>query len=192
MSLSARQAYLSIAEYLSWEVMAAVRHEYVAGRVFPLASASEGHKVIAGNLFARIRGHIRGSGCRVYQANMKLRLDIEECVYYPDVMATSEPFDTNSAYKVAPCLIVEVLSPVTRRTDLGEKRLAYRKIESLREYLVVHEDRRLVDVHRRDTAGKWRASVLGMDQKLVLNSLPNGPLELTPDDIYEDVPDLTR
>lgn len=190
MTLSARQTYLSIDEYLSWEVMAAVRHEYVAGRVFPLASASEGHKIIAGNLFARIHGHLRGTGCRVFQANMKLRLDAEECVYYPDLMATSEPVEAKSAYKTAPCLVIEVMSPGTRRTDLGEKRLAYRKIESLREYAVVHQDRRLIDLYRRDGTGKWQAFTIGTEQKLILNSLPNGPLDFTPDDIYQDVPEL--
>ncbi len=46
-------------------------------------------------------------------------------------------------------LIVEVLSPSTERIDKFEKFLAYRALDSLHEYLLVHQDFREVRLFRR-------------------------------------------
>jgi Uma2 family endonuclease len=57
----------------------------------------------------------------------------------------------------------------------------------MREYVIVHQDRRRVELHRKNDKGKWQKAVLGERDQFVLESLPSGPLTLSMDDVYEDV-----
>ncbi len=187
MSLPARVLNITAEEYLEMEAESPVKHEYVAGQTFALAGASDAHNIIAGNIHALIRAALRGSGCRVYLAEMKVWIEEIKAFYYPDVMATCEPFDPKSVFKNRPFLIVEVLSPSTKSTDRREKLSAYGHLDSVREYVVVYQDRRRIEAHRKDTLGNWQTVVLGEHDELQLDSLPAGPLILTMAQIYEDV-----
>ena len=53
----------------------------------------------------------------------------------------------------APTLVAEVLSPATSAYDRGAKFAAYRKLPSLREYVLIDPERLSVDVFRRDGDG---------------------------------------
>lgn len=187
MSLPARPINYSVEEYLEMEAKSDVRHEYIAGQIFAMAGSSEAHNVIAGNIFARLRASLRGSGCRAFIFDMKAHVERDDAFYYPDVMATCEAFDAGSLFKSRPFLIVEVLSRSTATIDRREKLAAYRRLDSLREYAVVYQDRRCVELHRKDDDGQWQTLILGEQDKLYFKSLPTGPLVMTMDDIYEDV-----
>lgn len=178
---------ISAEEYLALEEKSEIRHEYVAGYIFAMAGASDAHNIIAGNVYARLRQHIRRNGCRVYAVDMKVRVEAVDAFYYPDVMVTCEPFVAKSVFKSKPILLVEVLSPGAEVTDRREKLSAYFKLESLIEYVLISQDERRVEIYRRDKRGKIQMQVLGADHEVRLESTPNGPLTLTMDDIYEDV-----
>jgi Uma2 family endonuclease len=96
-----------------------------------------------------------------------------------------EPFDAKTVIKTEPALLIEVLSPSTRQTDRREKLVAYQKIASLKEYVIVWQDRQQVEVYRRDSDGNWDVILLRKGEELVLESLPNVPLKLPFDTIYE-------
>lgn len=51
-----------------------------------------------------------------------------------------------------PMVIVEVLSPTTQRNDRGDKRLAYRQLPSLREYVLVSQDRVRVELFAEEAS----------------------------------------
>ncbi len=155
MNLPAQVAPLSVAEYLEGEQCSDVRHEYVAGQVFAMAGAGEKHNRIAGNLFFHLRAATRGTPCGTFISDMKVRVDAHDAFYYPDVLLDCDPDDSEPLYKRSPCLIAEVLSPWTEVIDRREKLLAYRALESLRYYLLVSQEWRLVEVYRRDPAGGW-------------------------------------
>jgi len=71
------------------------------------------------------------------------------------VVVTCSPLDHSTPVIVEPVIIVEVMSPSSETTDTGLRWLAYRQIPSLRHYLVLAQDQRLVHVHSR--AGDiWR------------------------------------
>jgi len=178
---------LSVEEYLALEEKSEVRHEYVAGYIFAMAGATDAHNIIAGNVYAHARLHIRRSGCRAYIVNMKVRVEAVDAFYYPDVMVTCEPFAAKSVFKSKPILLVEVLSPGTELTDRREKLSAYFKLESLIEYVLISQDEKRVEIYRRDKRGKIQMLVLGANDEVRFESLPNGALTLTMDDIYEDV-----
>lgn len=178
---------ISVEEYLAFEEKSEVRHEYVAGHTFAMDEATEAHNLIAGNVLARLRPHIRRSGCRVYAVDMKVRVEAVDAFYYPDVMVTCEPFAAKSVFKSKPILLVEVLSPGTAVTDRREKLSAYFKLESLIEYVLISQDEKRVEIYRRDQRGKIQMQVLVANNEIRFESTPNGPLTLTMDDIYEDV-----
>lgn len=154
--------FIDEAAYLQAERASTVKHEYVAGVVFAMAGASKTHGTLAGNAFFALRAHLRGGACRVWMADMKVRVAAASAYYYPDVVVSCDPRDlapeAPQDYLEAPQLIVEVMSPATEAIDRREKWLAYRQLESLQEYVLIDQGRRWVEVFRRTPAG-WTQAV---------------------------------
>ena len=186
MIASPQHPYLTPDEYLQIEDMGNIKHEYIDGRVYAMAGASDPHVTVAGNLFALLRSHVRGSGCRIYIADMKARIESLNRFYYPDVMVTCDPRDQEtSTYKRFPCLIVEVLSDSTEAFDRGDKFVDYQELESLREYVLFNTKRQRVECFRRNEQGLWvLQSYTPQQTSLRLDSVDfEGTLEA----LYEDV-----
>jgi len=173
------------ADYLRVEETAAVRHEFVAGRVHAMAGASERHNRIALNIAFHLRAATRGRTCRAFMADMKLRLDEGPLFYYPDAMLVCDPADDHPTYKRAPCLIAEVLSPATAAIDQREKWAAYRGLPSLRYYLLVDSERLWARAFFRDAQGGWLEQELDRDDALEI-ACNGARVVLTLDDLYED------
>ncbi|EXJ16578.1 Uma2 family endonuclease [Imhoffiella purpurea] len=176
-------------EYLAGELESPVKHEYLAGQVFAMAGASEAHVTISLNLASLLRPHVRGGPCRVYMADMKVRVEAADAFFYPDVFATCSEADAALTYfKESPTLIVEVLSSSTAAFDRGKKFAHYRRLDSLREYVVIDPDLMSVDVFRRNEADQWVLIPFAEGDQVELTSIDfSTPIET----IYEDV-DLTE
>ncbi len=113
MIASPQQNYLTAEEYLQLEEQSDIKHEYIDGYIYAMAGALDPHVTIAGNLFALLRNHVRGSGCRVYIADMKARIESLNRFYYPDVMVTCERRDRETpGYKRFPALLNQGMIPV--------------------------------------------------------------------------------
>ncbi len=177
---------LTVEEYLNLEQDAEMRHEYVAGQIYAMAGASEAHNLIAGNIFALLRPHLRGSSCRAFVSDMKVKVKTQKAdiFYYPDLLVTCDSNDREKYFKTSPNLIVEVLSNSTETTDKREKRVNYQNIESLQEYVLVSQDKISIEVYRQDNQGNWTVETLSKDDNLQLNSVG---FTLTMAEIYEDV-----
>ncbi|WP_149975692.1 Uma2 family endonuclease, partial [Microcystis aeruginosa] len=101
-------------EYLQFEETSLIKHEYIDGQVYAMAGTTDTHNIVAGNIYTIIRNHLRGSDCRVYFADVKVRLEKRNHFYYPDILVTCDDRDRETAtYKRFPKLIVEVLSDST-------------------------------------------------------------------------------
>ena len=162
----------SVDEYLAGELRSEVRHEYLGGAVYAMAGASEEHNIIAGNLFAALHSHVGDGPCRVFMADMKVRLHIarEDVFYYPDVMVACDARDTDRYFKRYPRVLLEVLSGETERTDRREKLFSYTNLETLEEYVLVAQNKCEVTLFRRST--QWSPEVLTQaEQKLQIPSL---------------------
>lgn len=144
--------------------------------------------MIAGNIYSRLRSHLRGSSCSVFMADMKVKIELankaNDIFYYPDVVVTCNSQDQDRFFLNCPCLIIEILSPSTETTDKREKLVNYQNLESLREYVLVSQDEIKVEVYRKDAQGNWSVQILGKGDDLELNSVG---FTLTMTDIYEDV-----
>jgi Uma2 family endonuclease len=171
-------------EYLENERIGDVRHEYLGGLVYAMAGASATHNLLALTLATRLRTHLRGKGCQVFISDMKIKIAAIDTFYYPDVMVTCDPADNADYFRTSPVLIVEVASPTTVVTDRREKLLAYQRISSLREYIIVSQSEASIEVYRRDQNGRWWEATLGADDVLELESVN---LHLPVKEVYEDV-----
>jgi Uma2 family endonuclease len=179
-------APLSEGEYLAGERVSRVKHEYVAGEVFSMAGASKTHGTLALNVAVALRTHLRGSPCRTFIADMKLRVAEANTYYYPDVLVTCAEQDAASDapadYVEAPKLVVEVLSPATEHIDRREKLLAYRRLPSLAEYMLIDQERRWVEIYRRTDAG-WSHDIYQPGDVIDIASVG---MSLDFDRLYED------
>ncbi len=102
-----QQNYITPEEYLQLELHSDVKHEYIDGYVYAMAGASDSHVTVSGNLFALLRNHVRGSGCRVFISDMKARIEPLNRCYYPDVMVTCDERDKEyTREKKFPCFLI--------------------------------------------------------------------------------------
>lgn len=171
--------------YLAWEERNPSKHEYLAGEIFAMVGATDAHVTITGNLFTLLRAHVRGRSCRVYIADMKLRVDTADAFFYPDLLVTCAPEDhVSSRFKRQPTLLVEVLSATTAAFDRGQKFAIYRQLPSLREYVLIEQDRMSVECFRRNERDRWVLQAYGPGDQVELSSLEFGT---TIEALYEDV-----
>lgn len=174
-------------EYLTGEREAAIRHEFVQGAVYAMAGGSANHNRVAINLTTHCNLHA-SVGCQTFMSDMKLRLDAGHIFYYPDVMLVCDPDDNEDYFKTSPCMIAEVLSPGTESTDRREKWAAYQKLPSLREYVLLAQDRPYIELYQRVNLRQWGLTVLEAADTLVLSC---GSLSIPVQDIYRGV-DFSR
>jgi Uma2 family endonuclease len=154
--IASPQHPLTAEEYLQLEAQSPTKHEFMDGEIYDMAGASDAHVTIALNLATLLRNHLRGSGCRVYIADMKARIEAHNCFYYPDVMVTCNPQDQETpTYKRFPKLIVEVLSDSTEAFDRGDKFANYQTLASLEEYVLINTRHQRVECFRRNAEGLW-------------------------------------
>lgn len=153
---TAEQLHFSAKDYLAWEETQAEKHEFVAGEVFAMTGARRAHVVVSGNIFSGLKQRLRSTPCQAYIADLKLRVEAADAFFYPDVMVSCHPEDNQAEQFITqPKLIVEVLSDSTAAYDRGGKFAAYRKLESLQEYLIVDIDSRRVECFRRTADNDW-------------------------------------
>lgn len=174
----------SVPAYLQAEQTSEVRHEYIGGDLYAMAGASEEHNIIAGNIFAELRAHLRGKPCKVFIHDMKARVYAQLTLfYYPDIMVVCDPEDDDRFFKSKPKIVVEVVSESTRGTDEREKLLTFIQLPSLEEYVLVEQDQIKITIHRRNS--EWRPEVSeGQQAILTLQSIG---FQMPMSAVYEDV-----
>ncbi len=173
-------------EYLELEQKQDIKHEYIDGEIYAMAGASDVHVTIAGNIFALLRNHVRGSNCRVYISDMKVRLETLNRFYYPDVLVTCDSKDQETnTYKCYPKLIIEVLSDSTEAFDRGDKFIDYQSLDSLEEYVLINTKQQRIECFRKNEQALWVLEVYHAQCETFMLKSINFQVNLT--EIYEDV-----
>ena len=151
MSSVAAEKYITPEEYIAQERRAKIKSEYIYGEIFAMSGASNAHNLITLDIATELNLQLRGSGCLVYSNDMRVKTKPTGSYFYPDVVVVCDKlrfednvFDT----LLNPILIVEVLSPSTEAFDRGEKFAHYQELVSLREYILVSQDRIRVEHYR--------------------------------------------
>ena len=190
-TLTQTQTTASIEDYLEGEQHTDIKHEYRGGQIVAMGGASDRHGLIGLSLAALLHPHARSKAWQLFMGDMKVRVDHDgdSYFYYPDLLLSCNPADKEHAYyRRHPCLLVEVLSPTTERIDTREKLLAYRLLPSLREYLLLRQDRVKADLYKMGDEGRWQHLVYTQtDDTLALRCLD---VAVRLRDVYVDVPEL--
>ena len=184
MSVPRKLHRLSVDEYLEAEKDSPVRHEYIDGQIYAMAGASDRHNRLAGTLYNHLDYHLGDGPCEPFIADMKVWVS-DTVFYYPDVVVACDGPSADPYYRKQPRLIIEVSSPGTERIDRSEKLLAYKRVKSLREYVIVSQDQVRIEVFRRGRGDRWSWQVLtDLDEELRLESVS---LTLTVRQVYRRV-----
>ncbi len=175
---------ISFEAYLALEEKAQVRHELLDGLLYAMAGTTLVHNRICRNLVVLLQRQAQGSGCEVFFADVKLRVDFQTA-YYPDVLVCCQP-ENHEQYVEHPCLVVEVLSRSTEVVDRREKLAKYRQIPSLRAYVLVDSLSRRVEAYYREGQNWLYLDVEGEGSV----PIPCPEMSLNLDEVYEglDVP----
>jgi Uma2 family endonuclease len=188
MALPMLERRFDAAAYLAWEETQEERHEYIAGEVFAMVGVRQSHNLATLNLATLLRRELKGSPCRVFVESVKTRVEAADCFFYPDVVVTCDPRDRLTPdYVSHPLLVAEVLSESTAAFDRGRKFAAYRKLESLQDYVLVDLAAQRIEVFRRDVENRWVLYDYGPEDQVELASLGlHLPVEAVLEDTRED------
>lgn len=162
-------------EYADLELKAAYKNEYFNGEIFAMAGGSMPHSEIKVSILSLLRAGVNRQRCRVLDSGFRIRVAATGLQTYPDasVICGAPEFGLGRRDCFEnPIVIVEVLSESTQAYDRGEKFEHYKRIPSLREYVLAWQTRPRVEVFRRQPDGAWTASVFdGEDSAVSLESI---------------------
>ena len=177
-------------EYLAYERTAPFKTEFINGELYAMAGGTEPHNTASGNLFAAIHARLRGGSCRVFSSDMKVHVPVNDTFVYPDVSALCGErrfHDQQRDVLLNPSVVAEVLSPSTELYDRNTKFDKYRQLDSLREFLLVAQNRMRVELWTRQPDLVWQRSPVFLENPtdvLVLTSLG---CEVPLAEIYEGI-----
>ncbi len=171
---------MSLDEFLAWERDQPEKHEYAGGVITMMTGASLAHATITMNVAFALRQALRGTGCRPFVNDAKVIAS--DSVRYPDIVVTCEPVTGTDDIVPEPIIVIEVISPSTEREDRGRKKFDYFATPSIRQYAIIEQDERLIDLYTR-TGDRWSDEIVEGDAVLKLSSIG---VAISLDTIYED------
>lgn len=184
-----QQHKYTLEEYIELEKNSEERFEFWNGYVWSMAGASPEHETIIVNVLAELRTKLRGSNCRVFASNLKVKVHDYEPYRYPDVTAVcGQPvYEELQGFQILtnPNLIVEVLSDSTKAFDLGDKFTYYKSIESFTEYLLIDQSRPHVVLYTKRDEKVWLQQEFNSLEETVFLTSMNCELALS--EIYYNI-----
>ena len=128
-------------------------YELIDGVIYNMASPALRHQSISGAIYRQLWNYVdsQGGDCIPFIAPTDVRLDRDErTMVVPDVFVICQPdddrMDNDKYINGAPDLIIEVLSPSTRRKDMFTKLYKYEEA-GVREYWIVDPNKEKVIVY---------------------------------------------
>ena len=155
---SVPKTLLTPEEYLHKDRQADFKSEFFRGEMFAMAGASAKHNLIVSNAIVTLGSQLKNRPCRVYPSDLRLQIQATGLFTYPDLsIVCGEPqfeYDQGDVL-INPDVIVEVLSESTEAYDRGKKFEHYRQIPSLKQYVLIAQDRHSVEVFTRTGTDEW-------------------------------------
>ena len=179
---------LQPAEYLAWEKNQSQKHEYISGEILAMAGASSRHNRLAVRAMTLLEQRLDSTECLVFPSDQKVRLREAGPFFYPDLSVACEPVIDDDECLRNPVVIIEVLSASTDHYDRGEKWSHFRKLASLRHYVLLSQSEFLAEHYSRASSEQeiWQYVVLQGTEAIL--DLPAIPAHLPLGELYRRLP----
>lgn len=174
MSAVLKQTHHTAEEYLTLERSASSKSEFHDGQIFAMTGASRAHNLITVNIGGELRNQLKTRPCEAYISDMRVKAATARSYHYPDIAVVCgkpEFEDPSVDTLLNPTLLVEVLSPSTEAYDRGGKFAHYRKIATLREYLLVMQDQPSIERYLRQGDVWILSEAIGLEASMSLESI---------------------
>jgi Uma2 family endonuclease len=173
---------MTVDEFLTWAKNAPGRYELLKGELHAMSPEGVGHAERKGAIYSALRVSIRAFGlpCHALPDGATVRID-DMTAYEPDALVYCGEKLSPTALEVPnPVIVVEVLSPSTRRVDVSLKLVGYFRLPSLAHYLIIDPAQPSIIHHARHAGGDILTRIV-TDGELSLD--PPG-IKITLADIY--------
>ena len=177
---------LTSQEYLALERRAEFRSEFYRGEMFAMSGASWKHTLIKDNIASEAGNQLEDRG---HALTSDLRVKVAANSYtYPDVVIVCAEPQFEDEFRdtlLNPRVIVEVLSDSTEKYDRGAKFAHYRQVPSVEEYVLVAQDRPLVERYVRQADASWLLTAF--NEMALTFAFASIPVRIALADIYRNV-----
>lgn len=188
---SLSQPFYSVEEYLALEKKTGMRYEYYNGKLRPMPGGTQRHSQIEVNLTTQLHLTIRANKkrCKVFSNDLKIAMPDSKKYLYPDAVVCCGEAAYNVSSKTGwttnPLIIFEVLSRSTSSYDTGEKFGIYQQLESFKEYVIIHQTKKLVEVRTFSKGTSWSFAFYKEPNDMI--KLQSLGIELSLEEIYYDI-----
>ncbi len=179
---------MTLEEYLEFDYNAEGRYEYFDGEIIEMGGGSPEHSLLGNRVGFLLQRELINKPCLVFNSEVLIKVPAMLPYRYGDVSALCGKaiYENlgNQRMLVNPMLIVEILSASTEKFDRILKFKAYKSIESLREYLLISQDQKIVTLYTKHNEKFWFQSEYVDGETLKLESLE---CKLSVDEIYQGI-----
>ena len=177
---------ITFEEYLALEQDNDGRHEFYDGKLIPIEATTKAHNRIKRNLIRQIETPaFDKSSCELFDENVLTQLTEKKKYVYPDIVISCDPNDNDPLIVKSPTIIIEILSPSTKKYDKTVKFFAYQRIPTLQQCIFVAQDTIEVKSFQRSKDNQWILTTLeSLADKLQIPSLN---LVIKLEDIYSNI-----
>ena len=196
-SLAIDDRRYTLEEWQQLEVRTGEKHEFHEGRLYSISELSGGtarHAFVGANVIGALGSEVRKRepatiNCGVYSSVLLIMVERHRRYLYADAtIICGKPVEDTVVVEAIenPLVVVEVVSKRSNGYELGEKFHHYTKIASLRDYVIVAEDRPWVEVRSRESGRKrWAlAAYERLDEGALIPALG---IELGLEEVYRGV-----
>lgn len=173
MNQAVAEKLMSEDEYIAFELKSKIKHEFMDGEIFAMAGATRRHNLATTNISRVLGNALEETDCEVYASDFRVKIR-EGHYVYPDVAAACGDILTENSEMTLlnPTVIFEVLSKSTEKRDRSDKAEDYFKLVSLKEYVLVAQNRIRVEHFSRQTNNKWSLEIFeSIEDEIYLKSI---------------------
>jgi Uma2 family endonuclease len=174
-------------QYLEMDRKSDHRSEYVNGEILAMAGASREHNRITLNIGSALTTQLRGRSCEPFTSDLRVKSLVTGSFLFPDVVVGCDPLefeDSSLDILLNPMVTMEVLPPTTASGDRSWKFAHYRRLATLRDYIMLSQYQPFAEHYTRRESQWVLTELSGLDAML---RLPSIGCELPLSAVYERV-----
>ncbi len=180
----------TLVEYLRKEAKSEDKHEFINGNILKMPYAKGPHNIISANITAAmiIAFEQLEKNYVVFSSDQKIYFPSLNVGSYADALAVAERpiyWDDEELLLINPIIVVEVLSKSTQKYDRTGKFDKYKTLESIRDYVLIRQDKCYAEVWHQEEPGLWQETIIqDLSSKLSLQSVG---IEISMQRIYKNI-----